>query len=69
MAIEIHRARSTEADQLTTIAIAAKRHWGYPDRWIDLWDRQLAITPKSGGVSHEEASHGAASSGMGINLT
>ncbi|HZY44069.1 MAG TPA: GNAT family N-acetyltransferase [Anaerolineae bacterium] len=43
MAIDLRRARSTEADQLTTIAIAAKRQWGYPDRWIDLWREQLTI--------------------------
>jgi GNAT superfamily N-acetyltransferase len=44
MAIDFRRARSSEADQLTAIAISAKRYWGYPDRWIDLWREQLTLT-------------------------
>jgi GNAT superfamily N-acetyltransferase len=44
MAIDIRRAQSDEADQLTSIAIVAKKYWGYPDRWIDLWRDQLTIT-------------------------
>ena len=26
------------------MALAAKRYWGYPDRWIDLWREQLTLT-------------------------
>ncbi|MCL4530843.1 MAG: hypothetical protein M1485_06230 [Chloroflexi bacterium] len=37
MNIEIRRALPEEADALTEIAIAAKRHWGYPERWIEIW--------------------------------
>ena len=44
MAIDIRRARSTEVDQLTDIALAAKKYWGYPEHWIDLWRDQLTIT-------------------------
>jgi GNAT superfamily N-acetyltransferase len=44
MAIELRRAQATEADPLTAIALAAKKVWGYPDRWIDLWRDQLTIT-------------------------
>ena len=44
MAIDIRPAQVTEADQLSSIALAAKKYWGYPDRWIDLWRDQLTIT-------------------------
>jgi GNAT superfamily N-acetyltransferase len=33
-----------EADQLTGIALAAKRHWGYPERWIEIWLPQLTFS-------------------------
>lgn len=44
MVINLRRAQTTEADQLTAIALAAKQYWGYPDRWIDLWRAQLTIS-------------------------
>jgi GNAT superfamily N-acetyltransferase len=47
MVIDLRRAESAEASQLTAIALAAKKQWGYPDRWIDLWRAQLTITPES----------------------
>jgi ribosomal protein S18 acetylase RimI-like enzyme len=30
-----------EADELTQIALASKRYWGYPERWIEIWVPQL----------------------------
>jgi GNAT superfamily N-acetyltransferase len=30
---------------LTEIAHAAKRHWGYPELWMQLWREALTITP------------------------
>ena len=30
---------------LTQIALAAKRHWGYPERWIEIWSSQLTFSP------------------------
>src|SRR6266852_39861 len=45
MEIEIRRARPDEADTLTEIAHSAKRHWGYPEGWIELWRNDLTITP------------------------
>ena len=42
--IEIRRARPDEAAGLTEIAHAAKRHWGYPEKWIDQWKEDLTIT-------------------------
>ncbi len=45
MDIQIRRAKPDEADVLTEIAHAAKRHWGYPENWIEHWKDQLTITP------------------------
>lgn len=41
----IRRAREDEADALTAIAHAAKRHWGYPEAWITRWKDALTVTP------------------------
>jgi len=41
----IRRATASDAPALTAVAHAAKRHWGYPERWIELWKEALTITP------------------------
>jgi GNAT superfamily N-acetyltransferase len=46
MGIEIIRATPDQAETLTQIAFAAKRHWCYPERWIQIWSPLLTITPK-----------------------
>jgi N-acetylglutamate synthase-like GNAT family acetyltransferase len=46
----IRSATVDEADELTAIAMAAKRHWGYPESWIKQWEADLTIT--SDFVSH-----------------
>ncbi len=43
--IYVRRAIPEDADALTAIALAAKRHWGYPERWIEIWTPQLTFTP------------------------
>ena len=43
--MEIVRARPEDAATLTTIAFAAKRHWGYPERWIESWRDALTVQP------------------------
>src|SRR5437667_6922803 len=45
MDILIRRAQPDEAAVLTEIAHAAKRHWGYPENWIEHWQDDLTITP------------------------
>lgn len=45
MTVAIRRADSSEAEQLTDIAHAAKRHWGYSENWIEKWSADLTITP------------------------
>jgi N-acetylglutamate synthase-like GNAT family acetyltransferase len=46
MNIEIRRAQPNEAEVLTGIAQAAKRHWNYPEDWIEQWKLDLTITPE-----------------------
>jgi GNAT superfamily N-acetyltransferase len=41
---EILRAFPEHADQLTQITIAAKRHWNYPETWMQLWIPVLTIS-------------------------
>jgi GNAT superfamily N-acetyltransferase len=49
--ITMRRARPSEASQLTRIAHAAKRHWGYPEELIRRWGPDLTVT--AGLVAHE----------------
>ncbi len=46
MDLQITRAQPEEAEALTQIALAAKGHWGYPERWMELWKPQLTFTPE-----------------------
>jgi len=43
--VKIRRASPEEAATLTQIAQDAKRHWGYPEHWIQHWQDQLTISP------------------------
>ncbi len=42
----IRRAFPADAERLTQITLAAKRHWDYPETWIQLWLPQLTISPE-----------------------
>jgi GNAT superfamily N-acetyltransferase len=44
--MKIKRATPDQAETLTEIAFAAKRHWGYPEGWIQQWSPILTITPE-----------------------
>jgi GNAT superfamily N-acetyltransferase len=44
--MQIVRARPEDAAELTAVAFAAKRHWGYPENWIQRWQNILTVTPK-----------------------
>jgi GNAT superfamily N-acetyltransferase len=46
MNILIRHTFPEEADALSKIAFSAKAHWGYPDRWMEIWKPQLTLTPK-----------------------
>ena len=51
---EIIRAKPEDADALTEITHAAKRHWGYPDSWITAWRDVLTMRPEfiAGNISY-----------------
>ena len=44
--MSVRRVIPEEAAILTQIALAAKAHWGYPGRWMELWTRELTFTSK-----------------------
>ena len=44
--ISIRRALPEEAATLSRIALAAKSHWGYPERWIEIWKPQFTFSPE-----------------------
>ena len=44
--VDLRVARPTEAQRLTTITHAAKRHWGYPEELISLWQADLTVSPQ-----------------------
>ena len=43
--MQIIRSKPEDAPVLTHIAFAAKRHWGYPENWIQSWSALLTIEP------------------------
>lgn len=45
MFIAIRPAELAEAADLTALAQAGKRHWGYPEAWLEIWRESLTITP------------------------
>jgi GNAT superfamily N-acetyltransferase len=44
--IDVDRANPEDAPELTSVAFAAKRHWGYPESWIREWTAALTFTPQ-----------------------
>ena len=44
--ISIHPAHEVDAQRLTAIAHAAKRHWGYSEELMALWDDELTLSPQ-----------------------
>jgi len=44
--VDIRAALPTDVPHLTAIAHAAKRHWGYSDELIALWDADITVTPQ-----------------------
>lgn len=61
MAITVVKAQPGDAPVLTAIAFAAKRHWGYPESWIQRWAATLTIAP---GYVASHACFAALESGM-----
>ena len=44
--VQLSRAKPEDASTLTEIAHAAKRHWGYPEKWIAAWREILTMEPE-----------------------
>jgi GNAT superfamily N-acetyltransferase len=42
----IQRATPAQAAELTALTVAAKCHWNYPEKWIQIWLPLLTITPE-----------------------
>lgn len=42
--LQIVPAEEPDAAILTDVAIAAKRHWPYPESYFDIWHKELTIT-------------------------
>jgi hypothetical protein len=45
MLATIRPAAAFEAEVLSRLALAGKRHWGYPEPWLEAWRELLTITP------------------------
>lgn len=39
----IRKVRADEYGLLSELAVSAKRHWGYPERWMEIWTPQLTF--------------------------
>ena len=46
MKLSIQKATPADCPAMTALITASKRHWGYPDKWMTLWQAELTITPK-----------------------
>jgi GNAT superfamily N-acetyltransferase len=44
--MHIKAAKPEDAERLTEIAFAAKRHWGYPELWMESWRDLLTVSPE-----------------------
>ena len=44
--MEIRKAKPEDTDKLSQIAFAAKAHWKYPEKWLELWKDALTVTPE-----------------------
>lgn len=43
MNVVLRAAVGSDAAELTRIAFSAKRHWDYPEAWIELWADELTV--------------------------
>jgi GNAT superfamily N-acetyltransferase len=42
----IRDATPADGPRLSAIARAAKAHWGYPRSWLEIWEKDLTLTPE-----------------------
>ncbi len=46
MSFDIIRGKPQHASTLTEVTVAAKRHWNYPEKWMQIWLPALTISPE-----------------------
>ena len=62
--VEVRRAGPGDAGELGRVAFAAKGHWGYPGRWMELWRPGLEVSP---GFVRDNEVHVAISGGKPVS--
>jgi GNAT superfamily N-acetyltransferase len=45
--VNVRRARPTESEELSALAVAAKALWGYTEQQLALWSSELQLSPES----------------------
>jgi GNAT superfamily N-acetyltransferase len=45
--VNVRRARPTESEELSALAVSAKALWGYSEQQLALWSSELRISPES----------------------
>ena len=55
--MQIAPAKPEDAEVLTGIAFKAKRHWNYPERWMESWRDVLTIRPEFIRTHETHAAH------------
>ena len=63
--VRVRRAGPGDAGALGRIAFAAKGHWGYPGRWMELWRPGLEVSP---GFVRDNEVHVAVSGGEPVGF-
>lgn len=46
MNVRIRLAYHTDSEILSHVALSAKAHWDYPERWMEIWKPQLTFAPE-----------------------
>ena len=64
--VQVRRAGPWDAGALGRLAFAAKGHWGYPGRWMELWRPGLEVSP--GFVRDNEVYVAVSGGGRGLDL-
>jgi GNAT superfamily N-acetyltransferase len=45
--VNVRRARPTESEELSALAVSAKALWGYTEQQLALWSSELRLSPES----------------------
>lgn len=50
--MKTRKAKLKDLPELNRISVASKKHWGYPDEWIERWLSELTLTPEEFAQQH-----------------